>query len=186
MAPLPEGAVGDGVTLRRWAPADAPALHAAVVASTEHLRPWMPWIAEEPKTLEQRRELIATWDREWAAGGDCPTGIWVDGELVGACGLHRRIGAGGLEIGYWVHVDHVGRGIATRAAEAAVAMAFSVPDIEVVEIHQDTANPTSGRVPEKLGFTCFGDFDAKALSPGEAGVERRWQLTREAWEARTS
>jgi RimJ/RimL family protein N-acetyltransferase len=78
----------------------------------------------------------------------------------------------------------VGRGIATRAADAAAGLAFTVPGIDVVEIHHDIANPTSGRVPEKLGFTNLGDFDAKPLSPGEAGVERRWQLTRAAWAAR--
>ena len=32
-------------------------MHDAVTESIEHLRPWMPWIADEPVTVEQRRAL---------------------------------------------------------------------------------------------------------------------------------
>jgi hypothetical protein len=55
---LPERIEGDGLVLRRWREEDAGLLHEAVVDSVEHLRPWMPWIADEPMSVEQRRNLI--------------------------------------------------------------------------------------------------------------------------------
>ena len=34
--------------------------------------------------------------------------------VVGGCGLHGRLDEHGLEIGYWVHVDRIGQGLATE------------------------------------------------------------------------
>jgi ribosomal-protein-serine acetyltransferase len=52
------------LVLQAWTVEDAAALHEAVVASVDHLRPWMPWIAAEPQTVEQRAALIAGWERD--------------------------------------------------------------------------------------------------------------------------
>jgi ribosomal-protein-serine acetyltransferase len=52
--PLPDTLAGDGVVLRRLVAADAEALHTAVSESLEHLRPWMPWAANEPSPIKQR------------------------------------------------------------------------------------------------------------------------------------
>ena len=41
--------------------------------------------------------------------------IHVDGEAIGVCGLHHRIGPDGVEIGYWVAQSHCRRGAAVRA-----------------------------------------------------------------------
>jgi len=38
--------------------------------------------------------------------------------VLGEVGLMPRIGPGALEIGYWVHIDHVGRRLATEASHA--------------------------------------------------------------------
>lgn len=180
---LPEQVVGSGLVVRRWRPDDAPAMHEAITASVEHLRPWMPWIRFEPQTVVERRQLIERWGEEWRDGGDLVAGIWQDGEGVGGAGLHRRLGAGGLEIGYWVHADRVGRGIATAASRELTDLAFSVPGIDRVEIHHDVANAASGRVPTKLGFEVVADVAAgrDALAPSETGTDRLWRTTRGAW-----
>jgi hypothetical protein len=64
----------DGLLLRRWVASDAETLARAVAENTNHLRPWMPWVAEEPLPLERRREMIDQWEREWLQGGDVVTG----------------------------------------------------------------------------------------------------------------
>jgi RimJ/RimL family protein N-acetyltransferase len=50
--------------------------------------------------------------------------------VVGGCGLHRRIGAGGIEIGYWIHVDAIGNGYATELAGALIRVALQLTDID--------------------------------------------------------
>lgn len=183
MAALPESIEAHGVVLRRWSVDDAPALHDAVTSSIDHLRPWMGWISFEPLTLDQRRDLIAGWAEAWVAGGDVVCGIWQDGAVVGAAGLHHRIGPGGLEIGYWVRADCTGRGLATAASRALTDLAFTSPDIEVVEIHHDVANLVSRRIPEKLGYEWIGEIDEHRdpAGPAETGRDGVWRTTRAAW-----
>ncbi|MCU1357496.1 MAG: N-acetyltransferase [Acidimicrobiales bacterium] len=183
MEPLPEGTTGYGVSLRVWTADDAPTLHDAIAANVEHLRPWMAWIAHEPLTVDQRRLLIEQWNETWAAGGDVIYGVWQDGVIVGGTGLHRRLGPSGLEIGYWVDVHHVGRGIATAAARAITDLAFTVDGTEVVEIHHDVANHASRRVPEKLGFVDAGTVVPRRelRAPAETGLDRIWRTTRRTW-----
>ena len=72
--------------------------------------------------------------------------------LLGSVGLMRRVGPGGLEIGYWVHSGHTRRGIAKLAAAALTDAAFGLPWVDHVEIHHDKENLASGAVPAGLGF----------------------------------
>ncbi len=176
--PLPAEVVDGELVLRWWRVDDVEAMADAVTASIEHLRPWMPWIAFEPQSLEDRRGVIEGWEADRRAGGDVVYGLWIGGALVGGIGLHRRIGPDALEIGYWVHVDHVGRGLAGRAARVLTDLALAVPGIDRVEIHHDPANVRSGRVPEKLGFTRVGEIEVEATAPGETGRRVVWRMER--------
>jgi RimJ/RimL family protein N-acetyltransferase len=174
------GTHGD-VTVRRWRAEDAQELNDAVAASREHLLPWMPWAGEQPDTLARRRERIGEWEREWRAGGDCVYGIFVGGALAGGCGLHRRLGPGALEIGYWLAVGFTGRGVMTIAGALLTDAAFSMPEIGLVEVHHDKANEPSAGVPRRLGFTLVRELAREPQAPGEVGVECQWQITRGEW-----
>jgi RimJ/RimL family protein N-acetyltransferase len=169
------------LSLRRWVEADAPALSAAVLANLDHLRPWMPWIATEPLGPTERVALIDQWRTDWEGGGDLVVGILMAGVVVGGSGLHRRRGPGVLEIGYWVHVDHLNKGIATEVTATLTTAAFTVPDIERVEIHHDKANAASAGVPRRLGFTLADETQDAVTSPGEVGIDCRWLVTRQEW-----
>ena len=83
-----------------------------------------------------------------------------------------------VEIGYWLHPAHTGRGLATAAAAELVEFAFGLDGVRRVQIWHDAANLASGGVPRRLGFTeidrrtpprepAFGD---------EAGVDVVWEL----------
>jgi ribosomal-protein-serine acetyltransferase len=165
------------LVVRRYEPGDAAPLQEAVLESLDHLRPWLPWVSHEPLTLGQRQGLIATWQSRWDAG-DRMCGMFAGAELVGGCGLHRRIGPGGLEIGYWVRVGRTGRGYATEAARQLTAMAFALPGVTHVEIHHDVTNLASGRVPAKLGFTLVEQRSRPSAAPAETGTENIWRLER--------
>jgi RimJ/RimL family protein N-acetyltransferase len=164
------------VLLRRWSPDDAPALLSAVAASIEHLRPWMPWASPEP-TLEVEAGFIAESDRTFDEATDFLYGIFSRDDqrsVLGGCGLHGRVGAGALEIGYWVHAAHIRRGYATAAARALTAVALALPGISRVEIHCDIANEASASVPRRLGYRLDRVIDDLIEAPGEAGPLMVW------------
>jgi RimJ/RimL family protein N-acetyltransferase len=173
-----------GLVLRRWLSEDAPELGRAVAASVEHLRPWMPWIAEEPLAIERRRAMIEEWGRAWSDGGDVVLGAFLDGRVAGGCGLHRRIGPRGLEIGYWTHSALLRRGLATRAVAMLTEAALALPGITHVEIHHDKANQASAGVPRKMGFQWLGELADEPEAPGDVGIEWRWRMDRERWRRR--
>jgi RimJ/RimL family protein N-acetyltransferase len=98
--------------------------------------------------------------------------------VVAAVVLMRRVGPGGLELGYWVRSDRAGQGLATELAGAAAEAALALPDVERVEIHCDVANGASGRVAAKLGFTLDREVDDEVLTAGESGRLQIWILRR--------
>ena len=140
--------------IRCWNPGDAAALKTAVEASREHLNPWMPWAHEETSLQDQidrLRQVRAQFDQ----GQDFTFGIFNRDEslVLGSTGLHTRLGSHAREIGYWVHVDHVGKGYATETAAALTKVAFELEGLDRVEIHCDPANLGSAAIPKKLGYT---------------------------------
>jgi RimJ/RimL family protein N-acetyltransferase len=162
---------------RCWRRGDARRLGDLVRANLDHLRPWMPWIAAEPLTLEERRDLIESWEQERRAGGDAIYAIVEAGAPVGGCGLHRRLGPGAIEIGYWVDARRLHTGVASRAARLLIDQAFEDPEITHVEIHHDRANRASAAVARRLGFTYVGDQPDQVAAPGEEGIDCTWRLT---------
>ena len=60
--------------------------------------------------------------------------------MIGAIGVHARIGPRALEIGYWIDGRLTRQGFATEAAGAVTRMALTLPDVDRVEIRCDPAN----------------------------------------------
>ncbi|HSM01628.1 MAG TPA: GNAT family N-acetyltransferase [Acidimicrobiia bacterium] len=178
---FPERIETERLVLRLWTEADVPGMIAAVAASLDHLRPWMPWVAGEPETVEQKTERVVRWRKAWGDGEDLTMGVFLGGEPIGGTGLHSRVGEDALEIGYWIHADHTGKGYATELTRALTDVAFEIEGVERVEIHHDKANISSGRVPERLGFTLAEEKSRDPEAPGEMGVERIWVMTRAEW-----
>jgi ribosomal-protein-serine acetyltransferase len=179
--PLPSAvAVASGrFALRRYVTADVVALNRAVADSVDHLLPWMPWAADEPLTVAARLELFANWDREWRAGQSAVYGMFVGETVIGGTGLHRRRAGRPdvIEIGYWVHVDHVRRGIATEAAAALTDAAFELAGTTEVEIMHLPDNVASRGVPARLGYRYLGDEFVRDQTFSV------WRVTRADWTA---
>ncbi len=168
------------VTLRRWRAPDADLAYGLVAASLEHLRPWMSWATAE-YSPESAAEFLRSCEQEWASGAAFNYLISERGVPCGSAGLMARIGPGGLEIGYWVARDHVGRGIATATAAALTEAAFGLPGIERTEIVHDLNNAASGQIPRKLGYARVGTAVGRfPKAPGECGTSAIWRLVRPA------
>jgi len=178
MGVLPDRIDGEGMLLRCWRVDEADAQATALAESAEHLRPWMAFMNEPRPSIAARKQMLARWERERLAGGDAVYGVFIHDAIAGGCGLHRRLGPEGLEIGYWVHPSFTGRGVATRAVRLLTEAAFSIPGITHVEIHHDKANTRSAGVPRKLGFRFVGEEPDEPDAPAEVGIECRWRLKR--------
>jgi ribosomal-protein-serine acetyltransferase len=172
--PAEELSRGD-VTLRRWRAADASLAYRLVSESAEYLRPWLPFA--DGYTCDSAREYVEACERDWESGSAFNYLVASGGIPVGSAGLMARIGAGGLEIGYWVHPDHAGRGIATAAAGALTEAGFGLPGTDRVEIKHDMNNAASGQIPRKLGFarvaTAPGEFPRAAADSGTTVIWRQ-------------
>jgi RimJ/RimL family protein N-acetyltransferase len=140
--------------LRGWMPEDAPRLRAMLDNSNTHLRPWIPWMRDEPRSLDDTaaklREHRANFDRDihYRYAIFSP-----DGEsLLGEVSLFNRVGPGGQELGYMLDKDASGKGYALEATAAAVRTAFVINGVERVEIHCAPENTASMSIAAKLGF----------------------------------
>lgn len=142
------------LVIRCYEPGDAPKLHEAITRSLDHLRPWLPWVQQEPKPPEARAGLIRLFRGQFDLGLDYAFGIFdkEEKEVIGSTGLHTRIGRNAREIGYWIGIDHIGRGYATEAVSALVKTGFSIEGLSRIEIRCAPENTRSQHVPEKLGF----------------------------------
>jgi RimJ/RimL family protein N-acetyltransferase len=138
----------------------------------------MAWADEAALTPERRRTHQEQVARGWSAGSDFAYVVLDPDEttVLGACGLHRRIGPGGIEIGYWVHAGHGGRGVGTAAAALATEAARALPDVDRVEIHCDETNARSAAIPRRLGYRLERVVDKDPQAPGETGREMNWVL----------
>ena len=178
--------LSQGRALVRSSPDRAAAAAISINESLEHLSPWMAWAAE-PATEAGCAVVFATGEELWKRRRDF--GFLVvegpDERIVGGCGLHGRLDEHGLEIGYWIHVDRAGQGLATEVSRALTEAAMAIPGIERVRITCDESNVRSARVPEKLGYAFLGvSVPDDGACAGRA--TQTWVVERDDWIAMRS
>jgi RimJ/RimL family protein N-acetyltransferase len=102
-----------------------------------------------------------------------------DGLLVGAIEV-RPVAEEHENFGYWIGAPYWGRGFATAAARAAVALTFSYLDCDQMTASHLLRNPASGRVMEKCGLTPVQRVTRTHRGKQEPFCIRG--ITRDAWE----
>lgn len=151
------------LVIRCYNPSDASLLAESVTENLEHLRPWMPWVHNEPEPIEEKIQRLKLFRGSFDLGQNFTYGIFNPEEtkLIGGTGLHTRLGENELEIGYWIHKDYINQGLVTESTAALVKVAFEIIQIHRLEIHCDPENFASAAIPRKLGFTHEGTLRAK-------------------------
>ena len=164
----------DRLAIRCYEPADAAVVKEAVDSSREHLKPFMAWAWNAPEPVELAEQRLRGFQEQFERGENFTYGLFTldEAELVGGAGLHRRVGPGGLEIGYWIRASRVRQGLATEAAAALTRVAFERCGVDFVEIRIDPANTASLAVPAKLGYVHEATLRQR-LPPNRPGEERR-------------
>ncbi|MBG0814214.1 GNAT family N-acetyltransferase [Planomonospora sp. ID82291] len=175
----PEQITAGPVVLHRVREADTESVAAAIGESIAHLRPWMPW-AHDGHSTEDALDWIRRAEEGWAGGTvfGYLIRLAADGTVVGSVSLMARVGPGALEIGYWLHGGHTGRGHMTAAVEALTGEGLALPGIERIVIKHDATNHASGAVPRRLGYRQVGRVSREPVAPGESGVEVVWEIRR--------
>ncbi|MDT7725084.1 MAG: ribosomal-protein-serine acetyltransferase [Actinomycetota bacterium] len=166
----------DAVRLRRWHDDEVDLVHRVVTGSLPHLRPWLRW-AELPYNRDAAAVFLAKSRERWRSGMAYAYAITEDDVVAGACALMRPLTADSLQLGYWLHPAHTGRGLATVAASLLVDEAFLLPGIRRVEIWHDAANIASEAVPRRLGFVEVGRHSTRGepLTSGKIGIDVVWE-----------
>lgn len=133
------------LTLRTARPDDLEGMHA--VLSDPRATLW--WSTPPHETLEQ----TAAWlDAMIANGADHPDFVVErDGRVIGKAGFFRL-----PDVGYILHPDVWGQGLAAEAVGAAIDHVFATRDIEILTADVDPENAASIRLLERLGFVRTG------------------------------
>ncbi|MEU2670747.1 GNAT family protein [Streptomyces sp. NPDC007164] len=147
------------VRLRPVIPDDAASLAVALTRSRAYMQPWEPVRPDSFYTEQGQRERLAALltDRE---AGRAMSWVLADEEdrAIGAFNLNGivlgpfRSGT----LGYWVDVEHAGRGLATAAVARICELARDELHLHRVEAGTVVDNFASQRVLAKCGFEQFG------------------------------
>jgi ribosomal-protein-serine acetyltransferase len=141
----------DTSRLRLLDDADAEELYELIDSNRARLGCWLPWAAEQ--TLADTRAFIRRAREQSAANDGFQMAILCEQELAGVIGYHGiDWGRRSTSLGYWLGVEHEGRGTATQAVRVLTGHALTVWRLNRVEIRAAVANQRSRAIPERLGF----------------------------------
>jgi [ribosomal protein S5]-alanine N-acetyltransferase len=137
---------------------DAAGIAEAQVRSREHLRPWEPVRSEAWFTTEGQAERLRDQLERHRRGQTVPWLMIQDERVVGAITLTDIVPGPfrSASMGYWVGVDHLGKGLATKAVEAVAGIADTELRLHRIEASTLTYNEASQRVLLKCGFVQIG------------------------------
>jgi ribosomal-protein-serine acetyltransferase len=143
--------ISDTTHLRPLGERDARELHALIEANRPVLRPWLAWASTQ--TLDQTRHFLREAEAQRVRDEGFQAAVVCAGEIAGVIGyvnLNRHYRS--TNIGYWLAVEHQGRGTMTAAVRTLVGHAFSALGLNRVEIRAASENNASRAIPERLGF----------------------------------
>jgi ribosomal-protein-serine acetyltransferase len=154
-----------GVFLRLLQEDDAPELQALIEANRANLSRWLPWAGGQ--TLEDTAGFIRATRKQLVESDGFQTAIACEESIAGVVGF---VGVdwqnGSTNVGYWLGEDQRGKGIMTKAVRALAGHAFSVWNLNRVEIRVAIENRPSRAIPERLGFRQDGILRAAQLVQG--------------------
>lgn len=150
--------------MRCWSPADARILRACLDDNDRHLRPWIPFMKDEPRSLEQTAEWLRSIRASFDLRQNYRYAVFdATGEtLLGENMLLGRVGPGAFEIGYWTDRHAVGQGFASETTCALIRVAFEIERADRIEIKCDPENAASAAIPARLGFTLDATLPRRA------------------------
>ena len=121
-----------------------------------------------PYTEDDARTYISGNEEARAKDQDFPCAMTLKDTdaIIGGCGLIVNSRFECAEMGYWIAVEHWGKGYATEAAKAIIRHGFDVLNLNCIEAHHFITNPASGRVLTKAGMNFEGRLRQRVKKDG--------------------
>lgn len=163
----------DRLILRPAREDDLEAMH-AVLSSPQATR-W--WSTPPHDSLDQTRDWLAAMIAGGGAGLDMV--VEREGQVIGKAGFYYP-----PDIGYILHPDHWGQGLATEALTAMLDRLFDATDHDQATADVDPENPASIRVLAKLGFVRTGFAERTWNIDGDWKDSLYYALPRDVWRSR--
>ncbi|SDI92929.1 Protein N-acetyltransferase, RimJ/RimL family [Pseudomonas flavescens] len=160
--------------IRSYVAEDAPALHEAAQASINTVGRWLPW-CDTNYSLAVAESWIAHCQRAQENSSAFNLGIFLreSGQLCGSVAINQvDYGAGCGKIGYWLHQDKQGYGLASEAVRAIIPFGFDELGLTRLEIVVALGNEASRRVAERVGAQREGIVPERLPLPG--GIADAW------------
>ncbi len=152
------------LVLRCWTGDDAEALRAAIDASAAELRPWIPFMRHEPRTLEETRAWVRARIEDHESGIRHFYAVTHEEVLVGEVMLLNGTPIEVPELGYWIHSHHTRRGYAAEACRRLMAEAVRAGAV-ALELRCSSGNEASLALARTLGFAHVGTEPQSFESP---------------------
>lgn len=148
----------DRLLLRMPQPGDGKVVNAAIRASINELKPWLPFAQTVP-TVEETEINTREAHIKFINRSSLRYLIFhkETNEFIGSTGFHNidwEIPK--LEIGYWINSRFSGKGYMVEAIQKLTEFALDDLQVRRVEIQCDYENTRSRALPEKLGYTLEG------------------------------
>jgi RimJ/RimL family protein N-acetyltransferase len=156
------------LVLRPFEPGDLEAIHD--LFSREDVCRYLPW---EPMDLEQARSLLerrvermrveADGDGLFLAAVEAATGRVIGEFMLRLTSVRSRQG----EVGWSIHPDVQGRGLATEGAREMLRIGFAEVGLHRIMAEADARNPASLAVMARIGMRREAELIESELAKGE-------------------
>jgi len=144
--------IKDNLKIQSWLETDADELFNLVDRNREILQEWLIWVPQT-KTEKDIETFISKCQKEYERKTGFQMGLWDGDELIGTIGLNNLdLESKKASIGYWLSKTHQGKGAMTTATKALIDYAFSVLDLNRIELKIASKNSKSKSIAERLGF----------------------------------
>lgn len=149
----------NGILLRTYEVSDSDVVFRLVDANRTYLAKWFPWVSSV-KTPKDTENFIRTSIIAYQSKKSMCLGIWKKNDLLGQIAfntidLQKRYG----EIGYWLAVEHSGKGVMTQACRELITIGFNELRLEKIAICCAEQNSKGQGIPLRLGFEDVARID---------------------------
>ncbi len=146
--------------LRRYEPGDGPMYFTIGQRNRQHLHRFESGnVILAPKTPEEAENIIRELHADWVARNNFFLGAFDKKSLDFVAQVYIGVVNWDLpefEVGYFVDVDHQGKGFMTEAVKAVLDFIFHSLKAWRVCLHTSDANLPSQRIAERCGFILEG------------------------------